>query len=241
MGTTASPVPRTLASSACRAIVLAAALCPGLPVGAAEQVGRTVFELPAGWERVLAYQGRLVFNGGADHIPVHHVLYQLPGKAGVPDALLMVSSTEGGYRLSVRWETERCPEPRDGYFSSDYGSMVQTRTIECLVVNPAFVPTRFFTPDGEVTKGMAAANLRFFARGASMRSVVGIQGGTQLRVNLMTRAGFAGLPEAQPKVNDLHGAPPGLVAWGEALHQAVKDSVLALDGRLQLPRLAAAR
>ncbi|RYF52992.1 MAG: hypothetical protein EOO29_57190 [Comamonadaceae bacterium] len=119
--------------------------------------------------------------------------------------------------------------------------MVQTRTLECLVVNPEFVAARYFTPDGEVSKGMAAANLRYFARGASMRSVGGLQGDTQLRVNLMARPGFAGLPETPPKAADLHGVAPDLVAWGEALHQAVKDSVLALDGRLQLPPLPAAK
>jgi hypothetical protein len=225
------------------AVLLALALACLLPAAgqAAEKVGRTSFELPPGWELVTQYEGRLTFDGGARWMAMYHALYQLPGSADTPRALLLVSSTGGGHDRNVDWVSEKCPEPRAGYHTDDFGGRMLKRKRECLVVNPAFAPARFFNEDSGAIKGLQAKGLQLFRSGYSLRSVVGARGGTLLRVNLMTQPGFPGLDGAAPRATDLHGVPPALVAWGEALHDAVDSSVYSAGGELRLPALTFTR
>jgi hypothetical protein len=221
-----------------RALVAAGlALALWLPAAGAlaEKVGRTSFELPSGFSPVTQFEGRMTFDGGARWMPMYNALYQLPGKDKVPRALLVVSSTGGGHDRNVDWVSEVCPEPRPRYYTDNFGGRALTRKRECLVVNSGFAPLKFFRPDSEVLKGLEAQGLKVFGSGYSMRSVVGVRGGTLLRVNLMTQRDFAGLPDAPVPAGDLHDTPPALVAWGRALHAAVDKSAYSLGGELQLP------
>jgi hypothetical protein len=220
-----------------RALVAAFALA-GMAAGAADRIGRTSLEVPEGFTQVHAWEGKLTFNNGEYFIPLHNALYQLPGPDNTPRALLLVTSTEGGNRENVRWISETCAEPRPRYFTEDYGTKVLTARRECLVVNSEFAPARFFKPDSEVPKALEEKGLKLFRSGYSLRTVLGVRAGSLLRVNLMTQRGFAGLPGVAPKAGDLHETPAPLVAWGEALHEAVSASVYSVGGELKLPGIA---
>jgi hypothetical protein len=218
--------------------ILAALALACLPAGAADRIGRTALDVPEGFVQVHAWEGRLTFNGGEHSIPLHHVLYQLPGPDDTPRALLQVTSTEGGNRANVDWISETCPEPRPKYFTEDYGTRALKARRECMVVNSEFVPARFFKPDAEVPKVLEDKGLKFFRSGHSLRTVLGARAGTLVRVNLMVQRGFEGLPGAAVRAGDLHETPPALVAWGEALHDAVNTSVFSVGGALRLPPIA---
>jgi len=149
---------------------------------------------------------------------------------------LLVTSTESRFGGKVSWVSEICPEPRPKYFAKDYGSNKQTRVRECLIVNSAFAPFAFFKPESEV-KALDEKNLKLFKSGYSFRSVYGVEGGALLRVNLMTTKAYRG-SQAAPADEQLHDVAPELVAWGEALHGAVRKSVSSLSGELTLPVIA---
>lgn len=205
-------------------------------VSNAETVGRTSFDLPRdGWNLVVAYEHKLSFNGGEHSIPLFTKLYQLPGRNGEPRALLELTSTDGGNRNKVNWVSESCGAARSKFFTENFGSNTVTRQRECLVVNPAFKPTAFFKEGSPEAKAMHELGLQFFKSGYSIRSVVGLQGGTLLRVNLMTQRDFRGMEDRSPQASELHDVSPTLVAWGEALHGSVSESVHSMSGRLVLP------
>jgi hypothetical protein len=205
----------------------------------AESVGRTRLELPgSGWTVLAAYETTLKFNGGQYSIPVENKVFQLPGPDGSPKALLTVSSTKGGNRTPVQWISDRCPAPRPKYFTEDFGANRSSRVNECLVVNSAFSPAEFFKGNQKVLKALDEKGVRLFNSGYSLRTVYGANGGTILRVNLITRNDFKGLAGSTPSATATYDVAPALLAWGEALHKAVKDAVLSPRGNLVLPEIA---
>jgi hypothetical protein len=204
----------------------------------AESVGRTRLELPGSdWTVLAAYDTTLKFNGGQYSIPVENKVFQLPGPDGLPKALLTVSSTKGGNRTPVQWISDRCPAARPKYYTEDFGANRSSRVNDCLVVNSAFSPTEFFKDNQEVRKALDEKGVKLFRSGFSLRTVYGANGGTMLRVNLITRADFNGLVGTSPSATTTHDVPPALLAWGEALHKAVKDAVLSPRGILELPAI----
>lgn len=224
-----------------RLAVIAALVLSCQGAAATDKVGRTSITLPDGWSVLTRYESKLSFNGGEYSIPLYTVVYQLAGPGDTPRALLMVASTEGGNRGRVRWVSETCPDARPKYFTNDYDTRAVTHTRECLIVNAAFVPGRFFKPDAEVPNALKAQGLKFFRNGYSLRAVYGIQNGSLLRVHLMTDRSFVGLAGGAAAAGDLHDVPAPLVAWGEALRASVSRSVLSLGGQLQLPPVSFTR
>lgn len=202
-----------------------------------EPVGRAELQIAEPWVALTSYSSNLNFDGGQHVIPMQSKAFYVPGLNGVPKALLVVTSTESRMGGRVRWVSEICPEPRPRYFAQDYGSNKQTRVRECLIVNSAFAPFSFFRPESEVLKAVDEKHLKLFKSGYSFRSVYGMDGGALLRVNLMTTKAFRGAQTA-PTNEQLHEVPPELVAWGEALHSAVRKSVSSFSGELTLPALA---
>jgi hypothetical protein len=206
----------------------------------AETVGRTDIALPgAQWTLLTSYTTKMTFDKGRgmeQSLPLHTKVFQLPADDGTIKALLVVTSSGSGSRMaSVTWVSETCPQPRNGYFTQDYRSNQHGNTRECLIINSSFGPFSYFKPDSEVLKAIEASGLTLFKSGYSLRTQYGAKGGTLLRVNLVTRKDFKGLPAATPAARDTHGVPPALVAWGESLHKRVKGSVLSISGELALP------
>ena len=180
-----------------------------------------------------SYASPLKFDDG--HIvPMQTQAYYIPGPMGIPKAVLVITSTDGTYSGKFRWVSEVCPEPRPKYFTQDFNSNKLTRVRECLIVNSSFATFAFFKPDAEVLKAAAEKGLKIFKSGYSLRSVYGAESSTLLRLNLMTVKSFKGLA-TPPTSADLHEVPPKLVAMGEAIHNAVRNSVLSLNGELTLP------
>ncbi|MDB5763822.1 MAG: hypothetical protein JWQ21_2817 [Herminiimonas sp.] len=209
-----------------------------LSIARAEIIGRTELSLTEpGWTLLVTYETKLTFNNGEYTLPLQNKVFQLPGSNGEPKALLMVTSTEGGNRNNVKWTSEICPEPRARYFTQDFGSNKQTRVRECLIVNSAFAPFNFFQPGSEVLKAITEKGIKLFKSGYSLRSVYGANGGTLLRVNLMTNKNFKGLKDIPANAGQLHDVPPELVAWGELLHKTVSNSVSSLGGQFALPAI----
>jgi hypothetical protein len=203
----------------------------------AEPVGRAELQLTQPWVALASYSTNLNFDSGLHVIPMQSKAFYVPGLNGIPKAVLVVTSTESRLGGKVRWVSEVCPEPRPKYFAQDFGSNKQTRVRECLIVNSAFAPLAFFRPESEVLKAVDEKNLKLFKSGYSFRSVYGVEGGALLRVNLMTGKAFRGT-QAAPSSDQLHDVAPELVAWGEALHAAVRQSVSSPSGELTLPALA---
>ena len=203
----------------------------------AETVGRAELQITEPWVALTSYSTNLNFDNGQQVIPMQSKAFYVPGPNGVPKALLVVTSTESRFGGKVRWVSEICPEPRPKYFAKDYGSNKQTRVRECLIVNSAFAPFAFFKPESEVIKAVDEKNLKPFKSGYSFRSVYGMEGGALLRVNLMTTKAVRGA-QAVPAEEHLHEVAPELIAWGEALHAAVRKSVSSLSGELTLPATA---
>ena len=203
----------------------------------AEPVGRAELQITEPWVALTSYGTNLNFGGGQQVIPMQSKIFYVPGPNGVPKALLVVTSTESRFGGKVRWVSEICPEPRPRYFAKDYGSNKQARVRECLIVNSAFAPFAFFKPESEVIKALDEKNLKLSKSGYSFRSVYGVEGGALLRVNLMTTEAFKGA-QAVPAEEQLHEVAPEWVAWGEALHGAVRKSVSSLGGELTLPVIA---
>jgi hypothetical protein len=212
-------------------LVFLAALC--VSSTCAETVGRAELQIAEPWVALTSYVTNLNFSNG-QAIPMQSKAFYVPGPNGVPKALLVVTSTESRFGGSVKWVSEVCPEPRPKYFAQDYGSNTQTRVRECLIVNSAFAPFAFFRAESEVLKSLEEWKLALFKSGYSFRSVHGVEGGALLRVNLITTRAFQGSPTA-PASEQLHEVAPKLVAWGEALHGAVRRSVYSLSGELTLP------
>jgi hypothetical protein len=219
-----------------RAGLAAAALALCGPVVHAEQVGRAEFALPTGdWLPLGTRDHALVFNGGEDSIPLHTAAFALPGPAKMPRALLVVTSTEASYHKKVRWVSETCAPARPRYFTNDYGSNVQVHRRECLLVNSAFSPSAYFAKDDWLLEALAQRGWKLFKSGYSIRTVVGNDTGTLLRVHLATQKDFIGLNGATREAVDLHDTPQTLVVWGESLHDSVRSSVHSIGGALQLP------
>lgn len=203
----------------------------------AEPVGRAELQIAEPWIALTSYVSELKFDNGQHVLPVQTKVFYVPGPSGVPKALLVVTSTESRLSGKVRWVSEICPEPRPKYFTQDYGSNKQSRVRECLVVNSAFAPFAFFHPESEVLKAIDEKGIKLLKAGYSFRSVYGVDGGALLRVNLVTSRAFKG-ERATPEADQLHDVPPDLIAWGEALHRAVRKSVSSLGGELTLPQIA---
>ncbi|HEY8877903.1 MAG TPA: hypothetical protein VIN03_10090 [Roseateles sp.] len=209
-------------------------LCLALaPVAHAGNIGRTDYSPPDAWQPLASYVTPLRWSDGQD-TPMQTRAYYVPGLKGVPKAVLVITSTDGTARGRLRWVSEICPEPRPKYFARDYGSNKQTRVRECLIVNSAFAPFAYFKPDAEVLRAADEKGIKLFKSGYSFRSVYGSEAGTLLFVNLMTTKAFKGLANA-PTESELNDVAPSLVAMGEALHAAVKASVLSVGGQLTLP------
>lgn len=207
----------------------------------ADTVGRTNFNVQGGnWSVLTEFDGNLIFDQ-YKKMPLHTRVLKLADDSGAVIALLSVTSTEAGRGSRIRWTSQQCPESRPRYFTNDFGSNRQPDTRDCLVVNSSFAPFKFYKEDSEVVTALQQQNIQLFTVGYSLRAQYGSQAGTYLNVNLMTTKTFLGLPGAQHEASDVHEVPEALVAWGEALHRAVKDSVFSLGGELALPRIEFAR
>lgn len=201
----------------------------------AESIGRTNIKLPTGnWQTLTEFDGNLTFDQHSK-MPLRTRVFKLVDGSGNVNALLSVTSTEAGRGSRIRWISQQCPEPRPKYFTNDFGSNKQPDTRDCLVVNIAFAPFKFYKEDAEVPLALKQQNIQLFTSGYSLRTQYGSQAGTYLSVNLMTNKKFLGLPAGRAEAADLHEVPEALVAWGETLHNAVKNSVNSFEGGLMLP------
>jgi len=205
----------------------------------AEQVGRTTFELPAGgWQRLASHEHALVFDQGQTTLPLFSAAYVLPGSGTEVRALLVVTSSDAGLPGRVRWVSEPCAPARPRYFTDDYGTNTQPQRRDCLVVNSAFAPSLYFAKDDWLLTALRERQWSLPKGGISLRSVVGTTNGGLLRVNLVTRKGFAGQPPGPMPGRDLHDVAPELVAWGMSLHDAVHEGALSARGTLTLPAMS---
>lgn len=203
----------------------------------AETVGRVKVELPGNnWSILTEFEGNLIFDQ-YKKMPLQTKVFKLADDKGAVLALLSITSTEGGRGSRIRWTSQQCPEARQKYFTNDFGSNKQPDTRDCLVVNSAFAPFKFYKEDSEVIKALQQQNIQLFTNGYSLRTQYGSQSGTYLNVNLMTTKKFLGSAGARAEASELHEAPEPLVAWGEELHKAVKDAVFSVGGELALPRI----
>lgn len=203
----------------------------------AEDIGRTVIDLDnAKWSLLTSYVGVMKFDRFSP-MPLQTKVFQLKNKTDDVIALLSITSTEGGRGSKIKWISETCPDAREKYFTNDFGSNKQPDTRQCLIVNSAFAPFKFYAPESEVVKALTEKNSKMFQNGYSLRTKYGSPGGTYLSVNLMTAKKFKGLSNASPQASELHSVQQELVAWGESLHQGVKDSILSLRGTLELPAI----
>ena len=216
---------------------LALLVAPVLGASAHTQtVGRTDIDLSGQpWVELTSYASELRFDGGIKVVPVDHKVYMLPGEGAEPRALLVISNTTGSVGSRVRWVSEMCPPARPMFHTDDFGTNQQIKVRRCLVVNASFVPSLFFQPGSEVPTALAAKGLSLFKTGYSIRSVFGSTSGEVLRVNLVTRRGFTGLPGASPVAQGTHDVAAPLVAWGEALQRATEAAVMSLPRSLTLP------
>ena len=206
---------------------------------AAESVGRTEVDLSAqAWSHLTTFQSTLKFDGGAHVTPLSTKVFFIPGPTAEPMAVLVITSTDGGTGTNVRWVSETCPPARKHFYSDDFSSDKQGRTRQCLIVNSSFATFAYLKPDSEVVAAAEARSLTLFRSGYSIRSVYSSQGGSLLRVNLMTKKNFAGLPDVDSAALNRLEVPPPLVAWGQALHKAVERSVMSLSGKLELPPIS---
>lgn len=202
----------------------------------AESIGRTNLFLDGGnWSMLTSYEGNLIFDQGRFTSRLHTEVFQQLGADGEPIAVLVVTSTDLATPTTVRWLSEICPDPRERYFTEDFGSNRQHRVRNCLIVNSAFATFKFYKPDAEVLQAMDAKGLHIFKSGYSLRSVFGATNGVLLRVNLMTTKKFKGLTDAPVEAEQLYGVPPELIAWAEELHRRVKKSAQSMGGELEIP------
>jgi hypothetical protein len=202
----------------------------------AESIGRTNLTLDSDqWTLLTAYEGKLVFDQGWSTEPLYTKVFQIAGENGDPIALLMITSTAQPSHTNVRWISEICPDARDKYYAEDFGSNRQHWVRNCLIVNSAFAPFKFFAPDDKVLQALDAKGLHLFSSGYSMRTVFGASDGVLLRANLMTTKKFKGLIDAKVNAEQLYGVPPELIAWAEELHKRVKSSAQSMSGKLQIP------
>lgn len=201
-----------------------------------QEVGRVTLQLPPGWVEVGSYESRLVINGGQNNAPIKNTLFQLPGTPSKPRALMLVSSTVGGTSMRLNLVSEKCPGSQGTLYANDYESSPRADRRECLVVNPRFAPTKFFKADSKVVDLMAEKGLEFCHSCYGVRTVVANSTGTQLRINLMADPKFFVLASSPADGNNANPSA-ALIAWGEALHSAVKNSVFSMDGVLNLPRM----
>jgi len=200
----------------------------------AESIGHVEASMSEPWIALTAYESKLRYDNGLLEIPISNKVYYIPGPSGVPKALLVLSGTDARIPGKVRWISEICPEPRTRFFAQDFDSNRQTRVRECLIVNAAFAPAAYFTPDSEVLKATAAQGLKLFKAGYSFRSVYGTSGGALVRAHFLASTAFSG-STVEPAASQLHGVAPELVAWGEALHAAVRTSASSASGEFVLP------
>jgi len=200
----------------------------------ADSIGHAELQIAAPWVPLTSYVTHLSYDNGNLVIPMQNRVFYIPGAAGVPKAVLVVTGTEARIPGSVRWISEICPDARPKYFSEDYSSNKQTRVRQCLIVNSSFAPFLFYRADSEVLQAAKEQGINIFKSGYSFRSVYGSNGGALVRVNLMTTKAFRGL-QTLPDSEQLHEVAPELVAWGEALHSAVRKSASSLTGELVLP------
>jgi hypothetical protein len=207
----------------------------------AEEIGRTNLKMPEGsWSLLTEFDGNLIFDQ-YKKMPLRTKVFKLVDSNGSVSALLSITSTEGGRGSRIRWISQKCPDARPQYYTNDFGSNKQPDTRDCLVVNGAFAPFKFYKEESEVITALKQQNIQLFTSGYSLRTQYGSQGGTYLNVNLMTTKKFLGLPIVRSEAEDVHEVPEALVSWGEALHKAVKDSVFSLGGELNLPQIQFAK
>ena len=216
--------------------LLALLLLLSSSVSRAESIGHAELQIADPWVILTSYVTKLSYDNGQLVIPMQNRVFYIPGPGGVPKALLVVTGTEARIPGSVRWISEICPDARPKYFAQDYGSNKQTRIRECLIVNSSFAPFSYFRPESEVLQAAKEKGVNIFKGGYSFRSVYGANGGALVRVNLMTTKAFRGLP-VPPETDQLYEVAPELVAWGEALHSAVRKSASSLSGELVLPAI----
>ena len=179
----------------------AASFAAGVVV-AAETVGRLEFELPSPtWKLVASTEHPLRYQSGIE-IPLFTKVYVLPGTAAVPKAMLIVTSTSGSHPGRTQWVTERCPEPRARYFATDFDTNKLIRVRECIVVNPAFVAANYFGSADPLQQAIKDAGVALPPSAYSLRSLVGLDGGTLVRVHLIAAKSFVGLPNATPAASE---------------------------------------
>jgi hypothetical protein len=219
---------------ALRGWVLACGLGAAFGTSATESVGRVDFDLPSpAWKLVAAREHALHYQNGTD-ISLFTKIYTLPGAGPAPKAMLIVTSTGGSHPGRTQWVTDKCPEPRPKYFATDFDSNKLTRVRECIIVNPDFAAAKYFVATDPVLLALKEGGVPLPSGSYSLRAVVGVEGGALVRVHLISAKSFAGLRSGAPVAADTFGVAPELVAWGEALHAAIKEST-RLGGRLNLP------
>jgi hypothetical protein len=202
----------------------------------AEAIGRTeLYFNNEFWRYLTGFETSLKFNGGTVILPMDNKVFYLLGPDRQPRALLVVTSTRRSFGGSVNWISGRCPDAHASYHTDDFGSNGHAHSQQCLIVNSAFATFKYFQPDSPVLAAARDNGIELFKSGYSIRSTYGSPNGSFVRASLFTRTSFQGFKGTPARAQDLHDVPPALVAWGEALHKAVSDSLLSMRGILELP------
>ena len=208
------------------------------------RVGRAALQLPGPeWKALTEYRTARKYNEYSGQQPASHdvavenKVFVLARADGSAKALLVVSSSVSANRKSVNYQGDACPAARPKFFSDNFGSGAASDRIECLVVNAAYPSATLSRLNVEIGKAIAAHGIRFDKSGYYVRSVYGAANGTFLQVNLFTSTAFKGLAGAPAGGRDTHEVPEELVNWGNALHKAVRGSVLSFSGKVELPPL----
>jgi hypothetical protein len=199
----------------------------------AQAIGRTeIKDLSASWEQLISYEMRgLSLDGGMKHIPMQGMVF-----LNKPDGmLLIVESTLGGNSKTVSWVSMKCPPTRENFFTNDYGSNLASRNAQCVVANTRFSSKTYLAEvSPQAAEAVEKQGLRF-EKGQLVRTWSGISGGTYLKVYVFSASTFK--VEAAADKESRSGVNEALVAFAEALHQAVYDSTLTLGGNLSLQLL----
>lgn len=214
-------------------IFLGALILLGANFSHAETFGHAEFEIRPPWQILTQYETELTFGGGIDKVSMNNLALYIPSDNDVPKAIMVLTGANVSRGRKIRWVSEVCPQPRKNYFTEDFGSNQQTDVRHCLIVNTNFAPFVFFKPDAEVIKSAQEKGLKIFKSGYSLRSVYANQS-SLFRVNLMTTKNFKGLSK-KPQHTELFEVNPDLVAWGEALDEAVSGSISSISGSFTLP------
>jgi hypothetical protein len=195
----------------------------------AQSVGRTeIKDLPKGWRQLATYElkGLSVDSGTKQNIPMQGSTFV--SEAG--NMLLVIESTTGGHRTTLKWLTMKCPASRENYFTNDYGSNQSPRDTRCLVVNARYSDKKYLEQvSPQAASAVKEENLKF-EKGQLVRTWSGLSGGTYLKVYLFKNSPFKTASGADASEQEL-------VTFGESLQKAVYDSTLSLGGELPLQLL----